>query len=183
MRRSFSGPLLLLGIGALFLWRNLHPEAPVFDILAQYWPFILIAWGVLRLIEGLIWHREGVRGSFSGGEIVLIILICIAGSGICSRMDGPPNMSFWPTSAASSEICCGARGAWRPRWTRTARASATGPRPAPPRWAPRPSSTPTRPYQSPCGVRRRSAMTLSQSRPALHAADPAVASEGLPILP
>lgn len=82
MRRSFSGPLLLLGVGGLFLWRNLHPEAPVFDIIAQYWPFILIAWGVLRLIEGLIWHREGVRGSFSGGEIVLIILICIAGSGI-----------------------------------------------------------------------------------------------------
>ncbi len=82
MRRSFSGPLLLLAIGALFLWRNLHPEAPIFDLVAQYWPFALIAWGLLRLIEGLIWHREGVRGSFTGGEIVLIILICIAGSGI-----------------------------------------------------------------------------------------------------
>ena len=44
---------LLLAIGALFLWRNLHPEAPVFDMLAQYWPFVLIAWGLLRLIEGL----------------------------------------------------------------------------------------------------------------------------------
>ena len=82
MRRSFSGPLLLLGLGSLFLWRNLHPEAPVFDLLAQYWPFLLIAWGVLRLIESLIWRRDGVRGSFSGGEIVLIILICLAGSGI-----------------------------------------------------------------------------------------------------
>ena len=74
MRRSFSGPLLLLGIGAFFLWRNLHPEAPVFDLLAQYWPFVLIAWGLLRLVEGLIWYREGVRGSFSGGEIMLAIL-------------------------------------------------------------------------------------------------------------
>ena len=83
MRRSFSGPLLLLGIGSLFLWRNLHPEAPVFDLIAQYWPFLLIAWGLLRLIEGIIWYREGgVRGSFSGGEVFLIILICIAGSGI-----------------------------------------------------------------------------------------------------
>ena len=25
----------------------------------------------MRLIEGLIWHREGVRGSFTGGEVVL----------------------------------------------------------------------------------------------------------------
>ena len=26
MRRSFAGPLMLLVIGSLFLWRNLHPE-------------------------------------------------------------------------------------------------------------------------------------------------------------
>ena len=82
MRRSLSGPLLLLGIGCLFLWRNLHPETPVFDFLAQYWPFVLIAWGFVRLIEAAIWHRDGVRGSFSGGEVVLVIFICIAGTGI-----------------------------------------------------------------------------------------------------
>ena len=87
MRRSFSGPLLLLAIGAFFLWRNLHPEAPVFDIVAQYWPFLLIAWGLLRLLEGLVWHRDGVRGSFTGGEIVLVVFICIAGSGIALCWD------------------------------------------------------------------------------------------------
>ena len=80
-RRSFAGPLLLLLIGALFLWRNLHPEAPVFDLLASYWPFVLIAWGLLRLIEVLIWRGEGSY-SFTGGEVMLVILICIAGSGI-----------------------------------------------------------------------------------------------------
>jgi len=82
-RRSFTGPLLLLLIGALFLWRNLHPEAPVFDLLATYWPFVLIAWGLLRLIEALIWSREGYTGyGFTGGEVVLVVLICLAGSGI-----------------------------------------------------------------------------------------------------
>jgi DUF4097 and DUF4098 domain-containing protein YvlB len=81
-RRSFTGPLLLLLIGALFLWRNLHPEAPIFDLLALYWPFVLIAWGVLRLIEALIWSRDGYGYSFTGGEVVLVVLICIAGSGI-----------------------------------------------------------------------------------------------------
>jgi DUF4097 and DUF4098 domain-containing protein YvlB len=73
---------LLLVIGALFLWRNLHPDTPVFDLMAQYWPFLLIAWGFIRLIEVLIWHREGIRGGFNGGEIVLIIFICLIGSGI-----------------------------------------------------------------------------------------------------
>ncbi|MGA9627090.1 MAG: hypothetical protein WBQ65_21630, partial [Bryobacteraceae bacterium] len=81
-RRSFTGPLLLLLIGALFLWRNLHPEAPIFDLLALYWPFVLIAWGLLRLIEALVWSREGYGYGFTGGEVVLVVLICLAGSGI-----------------------------------------------------------------------------------------------------
>jgi DUF4097 and DUF4098 domain-containing protein YvlB len=113
MKRSISGPVLLLTIGALFLWRNLHPEAPVFEILAQYWPFVLIAWGLLRLIETLVWRENGVRGSFSGGEVVLIILICIAGSGIwTAREHGVrfmgPGLDFWgqqydyPVSATAS---------------------------------------------------------------------------------
>jgi len=80
-RRSFTGPLLLLLIGCLFLWRNLHPEAPVFDLVAQYWPFVLIAWGVIRLFEVVVWKER--RGpSFSGGEVVLVVFICIIGTGL-----------------------------------------------------------------------------------------------------
>jgi hypothetical protein len=80
-RRSFTGPLLLLLIGCLFLWRNLHPEAPVFDLVAQYWPFVLIAWGVIRLFEVVVW-RERRAPSITGGEVVLVVFICIIGSGM-----------------------------------------------------------------------------------------------------
>jgi hypothetical protein len=72
----------MLAIGGVFLWRNLHPETRLFDMLALYWPFLLIAWGLIRLIEVSIWRREGGRHGFSGGEVVLVILICVAGSGI-----------------------------------------------------------------------------------------------------
>ena len=55
MRRgSVIGPLILIGIGGLFLLRNLWPEIPLVDIIAKYWPFVLIAWGGLRLIEILL---------------------------------------------------------------------------------------------------------------------------------
>jgi hypothetical protein len=71
--------LLLLIIGGLFLWRNLHPDTPVFELLAQYWPFLLIGWGLLRLLEVVFWRQGRVAG-FSGGEVVLVVLICVAGS-------------------------------------------------------------------------------------------------------
>jgi DUF4097 and DUF4098 domain-containing protein YvlB len=80
-RRSITGPLMLLLIGGLFLWRNLHPETPVFDLFAQYWPFLLIAWGVLRLIEVLV-ARDRRYPVFTGGEIVLIVFACLIGSGM-----------------------------------------------------------------------------------------------------
>jgi hypothetical protein len=73
---------MLVIIGGIFLWRNFHPEAPVFEIIAQYWPFLLILWGLLRLIE-VAWPGGEYRwrNGFSGGEVVLIIFICLIGSG------------------------------------------------------------------------------------------------------
>jgi len=81
-RRSITGPLLLLIVGGLFLWNNFHPETPFFDLLATYWPFLLILWGVLRLIEAVWPRHDAWSGSFTGGEVVLIVLVCIVGSAV-----------------------------------------------------------------------------------------------------
>ena len=80
--RSFTGPIILLGVGLLFLWSNLHPGFQVFDMLGQYWPFLLILWGLGRLIEVLLPRDNACCSSFSGGEVLLIVLICLAGSGM-----------------------------------------------------------------------------------------------------
>lgn len=80
-RKSITGPLLLLLIGGLFLWRNLHPETPVFDLLSMYWPFLLVLWGVMRLIEVIV-SPQRRNPSFTGGEVVLVVLICVVGSGM-----------------------------------------------------------------------------------------------------
>jgi hypothetical protein len=81
-RGSVIGPLILIGIGALFLTRNLWPEIPFAEIISRYWPFVLIAWGGLRLIEILFWAIAGKpipRNGISGGEWMLVFLICIVG--------------------------------------------------------------------------------------------------------
>ncbi len=83
MRRgSLVGPLLLIGIGGLFLARNVMPDLPLLDYLAQYWPFLLILWGSLRLLEIVIWavrSKPMPRVGVSGGEWVLVVFLCMFG--------------------------------------------------------------------------------------------------------
>jgi DUF4097 and DUF4098 domain-containing protein YvlB len=79
--RSLAAPLILVALGGLFLWRNINPEAPLFDLVATYWPFLLIAWGLVRLIEVMLW-RPSRHPSLTGGEVVLVVLVCMAGAGL-----------------------------------------------------------------------------------------------------
>ena len=82
-RHSLLGPFLMIAIGCLFLLYNVRPDLPILSILAKWWPFFLIGWGLLRLIEIVFWASTGKplpeRG-IGGGEWVLIVLVCIFGS-------------------------------------------------------------------------------------------------------
>lgn len=84
-RRSLIGPLLLILIGTLILLHNIRPELVSFELLARYWPFVLIAWGLLRLIEILFWwiaKKPLPASGVSGGEWTLVVFICLIGSGL-----------------------------------------------------------------------------------------------------
>ncbi len=86
MRRgSIIGPVLLIVIGALFLANNLHPELPTLKVVADWWPFVLIAWGAVRIAEITFWWRSGrplPQNGIAGGEWAFIVFLCIAGSSI-----------------------------------------------------------------------------------------------------
>lgn len=97
MRRgSFVAPLLLILIGGLFLVNNLRPELPVLSIIARYWPYLLIAWGGLRLIEVVFSYSQNpqtpVRG-MGGGEWLLVLLVCFIGAGVMGFNHWSPR---WP---------------------------------------------------------------------------------------
>jgi DUF4097 and DUF4098 domain-containing protein YvlB len=81
-RRSIAGPLILILIGALFLLYNMRPELPVSELISVYWPFLLIAWGAIRLAEVVFSFLKGKpqQSGFGGGEVVLIVFICLIGS-------------------------------------------------------------------------------------------------------
>jgi hypothetical protein len=85
-RRSLVGPLILILLGSLFLANSLNPEMPLFRLIALYWPFVLVGWGALRLLEILVLAllRKPYPAGIGGGEIALIVLICLAGTAMYS---------------------------------------------------------------------------------------------------
>lgn len=75
--RSITGPLILVLIGLFFLISNLRPDLLNLARIGDYWPFLLIAAGVIGLIE--VFYRAG-RGMIPpprplGGPAIFWILV------------------------------------------------------------------------------------------------------------
>lgn len=85
MRRgSIVGPSILILIGGLFLANNIRPDISVLDIIGRFWPFILIGWGAIRLLEivyGAMRGRPLPASGITGGEWTIIVFLSIAGYG------------------------------------------------------------------------------------------------------
>jgi DUF4097 and DUF4098 domain-containing protein YvlB len=81
-RGSITGPLILIAIGLLFLVHAISPQFRIGEVFAQYWPYLLIAWGVLALLEVMVRAARGAPipvNGISGGGWLIVVLICIAG--------------------------------------------------------------------------------------------------------
>jgi len=84
-RHSLVGPVILILIGVAFLLNNIRPDWNLFSFVADYWPFLLIAIGTLRLLEVLAFaatSRPIVSRGLSGGEVFLVILVTVIGVGM-----------------------------------------------------------------------------------------------------
>jgi Putative adhesin len=81
-RRSFAGPFVLIVLGVVCLLGTMRvlSLSRMWHLFANYWPALLILWGVVKLIEHLQAQREGSRSSGIGaGGIFLIIVIMVFG--------------------------------------------------------------------------------------------------------
>lgn len=80
-RHSVTGPLLLVGVGVVLLLHNFAPDVRIF---ASYWPFALIAVGILGLME-VLFHAS--RGNpipprpISGWVWVLVVIVAMGAWG------------------------------------------------------------------------------------------------------
>jgi DUF4097 and DUF4098 domain-containing protein YvlB len=82
-RGSITGPLVLILLGILFLIRALSPEFHFADLLARYWPYGLILWGVIALVE-VCFRFSGngpiPRNGVSGGGWAIVVIVALLGS-------------------------------------------------------------------------------------------------------
>lgn len=85
MRNSFVGPIVLIVLGAIFLANNLRVDISAWRLIADYWPYLLIAWGFIRLAEiGYLASRNQPlpRRGMGGGEWAVIVIVTLIASGI-----------------------------------------------------------------------------------------------------
>ncbi len=68
-----------ISLGTVLLLRNLGYSIPIWEGLARYWPVLIIAWGLLKIVDYYRLQGED-RRLFSGGEVALLILVLFVGS-------------------------------------------------------------------------------------------------------
>ncbi len=98
-RGSIFWALTLIAIGVLFLYQNFNANVHPWQIIAKFWPVLIIFWGVSKLIDYLHAqaHPEIAPISlFSGSEVVLLILILLLGSLVSKIVLHP--WQDWPSA-------------------------------------------------------------------------------------
>jgi DUF4097 and DUF4098 domain-containing protein YvlB len=80
-RGSIVGPLILITIGVLFLMRTAVPSFSLYDFFASYWPYLLILWGALQILEITVRMLRGVplpaNGITAGGWFLVLVIAAI----------------------------------------------------------------------------------------------------------
>jgi len=81
-QRSIAGPFVLIVIGFVFLLSTMHvlSVGRLAHLFANYWPVLLILWGVIKIVEHMQAQRQGARASGIGaGGVVLVVMIVVFG--------------------------------------------------------------------------------------------------------
>jgi hypothetical protein len=75
-RPIFSGLILIL-LGCLLLAQNFRPELRVWEMFRDYWPVLLIIWGLAKMFDYFAARRTGDAAppAFTGGEFFLLLLL------------------------------------------------------------------------------------------------------------
>jgi DUF4097 and DUF4098 domain-containing protein YvlB len=98
-RGSIFWALTLIGVGAIFLWQNFNPSIHPWQVIAKFWPVLIIFWGISKLVNYIQAqaHPETVPPPlFTASEAVLLVLILALGTLVSKIVLRP--WQQWPAS-------------------------------------------------------------------------------------
>jgi DUF4097 and DUF4098 domain-containing protein YvlB len=98
-RGSIFWALTLIGVGVIFLWQNFNPSIHPWQVIAKFWPILIIFWGLSKLVDFIRAHAhpETVPPPlFTASEVVLLVMILILGTVISKIVLRP--WQQWPAS-------------------------------------------------------------------------------------
>ena len=98
-RGSIFWALTLIAVGAIFLWQNFNPSIHPWQVIAKFWPILIIFWGLSKLVDYIQAqaHPETVPPPlFTASEVVLLVLILVLGTLISKIVLRP--WQQWPAS-------------------------------------------------------------------------------------
>ena len=103
-RGSIFWALTLIAVGALFLYHNFNPDIRPWQVIARYWPVLIIFWGISKLLDYFHARRHpetAPRSLFSAGEVILLIVLLIIGSVLSKTVLRP--WGEWPSVMGMSD--------------------------------------------------------------------------------
>lgn len=98
-RGSIFWALTLIAVGVLFLYQNFDPAVHPWQIIARYWPVMIIFWGLSKLVDYMHAqaHPEDIAPPlFSASEVILLVLILIMGTLVSKIVLRP--WQQWPSA-------------------------------------------------------------------------------------
>ena len=87
-RSSLVAPILLVGLGLLFLYSNFRPELEPWLVVSRFWPLILVFLGLGKLWDHFRRHNAPqVSNSWlSGRELAVLLFLAILGIAVTFRI-------------------------------------------------------------------------------------------------
>lgn len=103
-RGSIFWALTLIGIGILFLYQNFNPAVRPWQLIAKYWPILIIFWGFSKLVD--YYHSRAhpdapAPSLFSAGEVILLVIVLVLGTLLSKTLLRPSGE--WPAFLGMSD--------------------------------------------------------------------------------
>ena len=83
-RPSVFGPALLILLGVALLLNNYYDRFALWTLIANGWPWILVAWGGSWMVEDALARASDARRPrpLGVGSVVLALLVCLVGMSV-----------------------------------------------------------------------------------------------------